>query len=764
MKKLNKMLAAALALVLCMSLMPLGAFAADSDCSTCGGTGKVKTSTVCSMCKGKGSCTEFDWTIGGPVTKKCEDCNGAGYLLEDCPDCDGINPDDCAHEWVKVVLALEPTCTTKGRYDKVCMDCGTVLEQHVGRDPVPLSHKYEPTVVKEATCTNEGLTAQMCSCGARKNVPNEPIPALGHDLVRESVDSETGDVTYKCSRCDHKETGACKHEDTSTINEPSTCVLPGYDVTTCNDCGQVISKKQTETVKDHSWDNGVMYGGVQKITYTCTVCHAKRIEHNTIPEKPYDREIEICMGFQTTDGVSFGTGDIPKDFSVTYSYEWNGETITVTLPVEDADITSRPMVYQDENGTWVFDDDTQEKYSTASWKIRVPVDPTTGEPMKGTILNITESGHDKIDGYEWDHAFGYNPAHSTDGTGILYVPSNGSTVTWVYNVYAKTASYTINYYYGGVLGSTSEGTARVGSTITVSTGSASYNGETYVFSSVSGDTTIGVGGNVINVYYTLPAPETDPGDPTDPTVEIDEPEVPLAGAIGLNDVDHMAYIIGYEDDTVRPLGNITRAEVSTIFFRLMTDLYRTINWSTTNDFSDVNEGDWFNNAVSTCANAGIVDGYADGTFLPNKAVTRAEFAAIVARFLGDEYTGEGIEDFSDTADHWAAEDIRRCVEAGWVTTEEDAFRPDDLITRAEVMTIINRMLHRTPDEDHMLPTMKTWTDNPKGTDYYEAIQEATNEHEYELDEAGIETWTALLEMRDWAALEAQWAAEMGEAA
>ena len=200
MKKLNKMLAAALALVLCMSLMPLGAFAADSDCSTCGGTGKVKTSTVCSMCKGKGSCTEFDWTIGGPVTKKCEDCNGAGYLLEDCPDCDGINPDDCAHEWVKVVLAHEPTCTTKGRYDKVCMDCGTVLEQHVGRDPVPLSHKYEPTVVKEATCTNEGLTAQVCSCGARKNVPNEPIPALGHDLVRESVDSETGDVTYKCSR------------------------------------------------------------------------------------------------------------------------------------------------------------------------------------------------------------------------------------------------------------------------------------------------------------------------------------------------------------------------------------------------------------------------------------------------------------------------------------------------------------------------------------------------------------------------------------
>ena len=192
----------------------------------------------------------------------------------------------------------------------------------------------------------------------------------------------------------------------------------------------------------------------------------------------------------------------------------------------------------------------------------------------------------------------------------------------------------------------------------------------------------------------------------------------------------------------------------------MTDVYRIMNWSTENEFSDVNVGDWFNNAISTCANAGIVDGYADGTFLPNQAVTRAEFAAIVARFLGDEYTGEGIEDFADTADHWAAAEIRRCVEAGWITRDAEDFRPEELITRAEVMTIVNRMLHRTPDKDHMLPEMKTWIDNPEGTEYYEAVQEATNEHGYERDDQEIDTWTEVLEMRDWTALEAEWAAEM----
>ena len=257
---------------------------------------------------------------------------------------------------------------------------------------------------------------------------------------------------------------------------------------------------------------------------------------------------------------------------------------------------------------------------------------------------------------------------------------------------------------------------------------------------------------------TTTIPDTNP-PLADGTTTIDDQEVPLAGAVGLNDTDHFAYIIGYEDDTVRPLNNITRAEVATIFFRLMTDEFRNANWATTNDFSDVTAGSWYNNAISTCANAGALSGYTDGSFKPNASITRAEFAAIAARFLSDEYVDDGKGDFSDTADHWAAKEIRLAAKAGWIQGDGNKFRPNDKITRAEVMTIVNRMLDRVPDADHMLDTMKKWTDNPEDAWYYEAVQEATNEHAYERDEdlGIVETWTEILTVRDWAALEKGWA-------
>ena len=249
-----------------------------------------------------------------------------------------------------------------------------------------------------------------------------------------------------------------------------------------------------------------------------------------------------------------------------------------------------------------------------------------------------------------------------------------------------------------------------------------------------------------------------PTTPT-PSTTIDDDEVPLANTVGLNDAEHFAYIIGYDDDTVRPLNNITRAEAVTIFFRLMTDEHRAANWSTENSFSDVNVGNWFNNAVSTVQKAGALEHFAqDDAFLPNQAITRAEFASIAAGFVSDEITGENVGDFKDTEGHWAAEAIRKAVEAGWITgVGGNRFDPDATITRAEVMTMINRMLDRTPDKDHMLPTMKVWTDNPESAWYYEAVQEATNEHDYERDEMSVETWTELLTVRDWQALETEWA-------
>ena len=251
--------------------------------------------------------------------------------------------------------------------------------------------------------------------------------------------------------------------------------------------------------------------------------------------------------------------------------------------------------------------------------------------------------------------------------------------------------------------------------------------------------------------------DNDRDDEDDTEESIDE-EVPLAETPWLNTEDHYAYIVGYsEDGTVRPNANITRAEVATIFFRLLTDEARDQFWMTTNNFSDVLPNDWYNNAVSTMVNMGIIQGYEDGTFRPNANITRAEFAAIAARFMASGY---GVEDdlFTDIANHWARESINDAAMAGWINGYEDGtFRPDAAITRAEAVTLVNNVLQRKPDADHMFDSMIKWPDNPEGTWYYEAIQEATNSHDYDLfEDAEYETWTALQENRDWAALEKDW--------
>lgn len=253
--------------------------------------------------------------------------------------------------------------------------------------------------------------------------------------------------------------------------------------------------------------------------------------------------------------------------------------------------------------------------------------------------------------------------------------------------------------------------------------------------------------------------DKDTDEPEEEPEEIDEEEVPLAETPWLNTEDHYAYIIGYaEDGTVRPQANITRAEVATIFFRLLTDEARDQFWSTSNNFSDVTADAWYNNAVSTMVNAGIIQGYEDGTFRPNNNITRAEFAAIASRFMSSGYDVE--EDlFTDIANHWARENINDAAMTKWINGYPDGtFLPDKAITRAEAVTLVNNVLQRKPDADHMLDSMIKWPDNiDTSAWYYEAIQEATNSHDYDLFEgAEYETWTALQENRDWAALEKDW--------
>ena len=238
--------------------------------------------------------------------------------------------------------------------------------------------------------------------------------------------------------------------------------------------------------------------------------------------------------------------------------------------------------------------------------------------------------------------------------------------------------------------------------------------------------------------------------PSTPTVEI-----PDGDALGLNTTDHFAYIVGYGNGEVRPQNNITRAEVATIFFRLLTDDVRDENLTKTNRYSDVAATSWYNTAVSTLSSMGIITGYPDGTFRPNAAITRAEFAAIAARFDNDG--DKTAAKFSDIATHWAKDEISIAYNNGWITGYPDGtFGPQRDITRAETMTLVNRVLNRQPEtEDDLLPNMTVWTDNanPKAW-YYLAVQEATNSHYYEFKtNSQYEKWTELRETRDWKALE-----------
>ena len=235
-----------------------------------------------------------------------------------------------------------------------------------------------------------------------------------------------------------------------------------------------------------------------------------------------------------------------------------------------------------------------------------------------------------------------------------------------------------------------------------------------------------------------------------PTVEIEDDD-----ALGLNTTDHFAYIVGYGNGEVRPQNNITRAEVATIFFRLLTDDVRDENLTKTNRYSDVAATSWYNTAVSTLSSMGIITGYPDGTFRPNAAITRAEFAAIAARF--DHDGDKTAAKFSDIASHWAKDEISIAYNNGWITGYPNStFGPQRDITRAETMTLVNRVLNRQPEtEDDLLPNMTVWTDNANPNAwYYLAVQEATNSHYYEFKtNSQYEKWTELRETRDWTQLE-----------
>ena len=217
----------------------------------------------------------------------------------------------------------------------------------------------------------------------------------------------------------------------------------------------------------------------------------------------------------------------------------------------------------------------------------------------------------------------------------------------------------------------------------------------------------------------------------------------------LNGDNHFAYVIGYPDGNVRPQGNISRAEVATIFFRLLKEEVRDGNLTAENTFTDVTDGQWHNKAISTMAKLGIVKGRRADSFDPDASITRAEFAAICARFNTKPVENSG--SFSDISGHWAENEIERAAAFGWISGYPDGtFHPDARITRAEAMTMINRVLCRMPQsESDLLDSMVTWPDNKPSDWHYLAVQEATNSHDFNRQGEVGESWTKLTSVPDW---------------
>ena len=251
-------------------------------------------------------------------------------------------------------------------------------------------------------------------------------------------------------------------------------------------------------------------------------------------------------------------------------------------------------------------------------------------------------------------------------------------------------------------------------------------------------------------YYAHFSAKRSPSTPSTPA-KPDETKPALAPIPEmLNGEDHYAYLLGYEDGTVRPNGSISRAEVATVLFRLLKDDVRTQNLTKDNAYSDVPDTAWYSTAVSTLSKMGVISGYPDGTFRPNAPITRAEFAAMIARL--DETAKSADTPFTDISGHWAENAIGKAYGNGWVEgSSKTVFCPESNLTRAETATLLNRVLHRLPEkESDLLANQIAWPDNPETFWGYLTIQEATNSHEYERKADGVhETQTVKRENRDW---------------
>lgn len=408
-------------------------------------------------------------------------------------------------------------------------------------------------------------------------------------------------------------------------------------------------------------------------------------------------------------------------------------------------------------------------------KSSTPTEPTSSVTLSGEDhLSIEKV----VEGDAWPDNAEFSFTIEADGglapmpsptTITIGKPATGNTATAHFGniIYtqAGTYKYIIKEVPGNIKGMTYD-TKKVSLTVTVT-----KNGDGSLTAAAAFD-------KDATFTNTYDEPETDEPDSPGTTPSIpDGDDTP-----DLNTVDHYSYIVGYPEDyrtgeptddeerwPVKPQGNITRAEVATIFYRLLTDEARSENWTQDNTFTDVDKDDWFNTPVSTLSAMGIIGGYDDSSFQPNAPITRAEFAAIAVRFFEEKSVDYDMGSFIDIdGDEWYADAIQAAKEYGIIGGYPDgSFQPEDIITRAEACSIVNRTLKRIPHKEHLLPDslMRVWPDNADvDAWYYEDMQEATSSHEYEwIGHEGekVEHWTDDREEIDWDEVERELEAAHG---
>ena len=499
----------------------------------------------------------------------------------------------------------------------------------------------------------------------------------------------------------------------------------------------------------HSWTATVSPKG-SSIYYVCYTVTQDDIPNGKIVNtivKGDDKDHPI-----NSDPVStWDTKQLKSATSLSTS-DWT-TTVTLTLPTVNKatdNNTVNPVVIS--KGSYVIDKIGNEFTFVPELKLTLKVGDTdttyTGEKVENTD---TYNFGTKV-GEEYPYTVTYTAKNDETQTPAQFkweinqdIPA-GTTVTLSYKLKLTTPKTATGTY--GVTDLDGNGFVDGAETTKVVAADALYTNESAALYK-NADTKLAEFPKP-SVSYTIKGSSGGHGGNGGGTVTIPD-DVPT----GLNGKDHYAYVVGYPDGMVYPQKNITRAEVATIFFRLLKDETREANMTKSNSYNDMKDGAWYTCAVSTLSKMGIIKGYEDGSFKPGASISRAEFAAIAARF--DPDGDKTPATFSDVSSHWAKDEISIAANHGWIKGYEDgSFKPDQKITRAETMTLVNRVLKRLPEtKDDLHKDMKTWPDNQNESAwFYLAVQEATNSHYQKLKKDGThETWESMRETRDWAALE-----------